>query len=161
MLVNGVVEYRGVLFENVLGAVAVVDVGVNDAHPLDAVLHLQVAGGDGDIVEVAKPHGLVPLGMVAGRTDGAERVVQLTFHDPPGGVQYAPHRQISGFVSVHAHLVVGIVEGAVSGQTDLLEATDVFGVVDGFNPLEVGTNRRNEGQLVQQSGFLDAVVHRD
>jgi hypothetical protein len=121
---------------------------------------LEVAGGNGDVVEVAKPHGLVPLRMVPGRPDGAKGVVEFPRHDPPGDVQDAAHRQECGFVGVHAHLIVGVVEGSVAGQADLFKTTDVARVVNRFDPLEVGTNRRDNGHLVQQAGVLDAVEHR-
>ena len=62
----------GIGVEGVLGAVAVVDVPVDDQDALDAVGSLGVAGGDDDVVEDAEAHAEVGDGMVAGRADVGE-----------------------------------------------------------------------------------------
>ena len=57
-----------------LGAVAVVDVPVDDGDAAGAVGALGVAGGDDGVVEEAEAHGPVGLGVVTRRAHGAERV---------------------------------------------------------------------------------------
>ena len=73
---DAVVVDRRVVVEDVLGAVAVVHVEVHDAHPVDAELLLDVAGGDRHVVEVAKPHGAADFRVMPGRPHRAEGVVQ-------------------------------------------------------------------------------------
>ncbi len=53
--------------EDVLGAVAVVDVEIDDGDALDAMGRLGVPGGDRRVVEEAEAHRRRRLGVVAGR----------------------------------------------------------------------------------------------
>ena len=53
--------------EDRLGAVAVVDVEIDDGHPLQPELRLRVARRDGDVVDEAESHRPVGERMVAGR----------------------------------------------------------------------------------------------
>jgi len=71
MLVDGDEEGAGLVEEDVLGTVAVVDVEVEDGDALDA----PGAGGecgDGGVVEIAEAHGAVAGGVVTGRAHEAE-----------------------------------------------------------------------------------------
>ncbi len=52
-----------------------VDVPVEDRHPLDAEHFLRVAGGDRGVVEEAETHRPVGGGVVAGRPDQREQAV--------------------------------------------------------------------------------------
>ena len=58
-LVQGDEEDRVVVAHDRLGAVAVVNVPVDDRHSLDSELRLRVAGRDDDVVEDAEPHRAV------------------------------------------------------------------------------------------------------
>ena len=49
-------------------------VPVDDGDAVDPMPGTEVAGGDGDVVEEAEAHGLVPLGVVSGRPVQAEGV---------------------------------------------------------------------------------------
>jgi len=55
-LVAAAEEHGGIGGENVLGAVAVVYVPIEDQHPRQAMGHLQMAGGNGDVVVDAEAH---------------------------------------------------------------------------------------------------------
>jgi hypothetical protein len=55
------------------------DVEVDDGDALGAMVRPGVVGCDRGGVEQAEAHGLVALGMVAGRAGGAEHVVELAF----------------------------------------------------------------------------------
>ena len=57
-----------------LGAVAVVDVEVDDGDAAGAMGALGVAGGDDGIAEEAEAHGLLGLGVVSRRAHGAEGI---------------------------------------------------------------------------------------
>src|SRR5690606_19367160 len=74
MLVDAEVEDAAVLVENVLGAVAVVHVPVDDGDALQSVDGAGVTGRDGDIVEDAETHAPVGGGVVSGRADCTEGV---------------------------------------------------------------------------------------
>ncbi len=71
------VEDGGIGPDDRLGAVAVVDVPVDDRDALGAMGALGVAGGDDGVVEQAEAHGLVGLGVMARRPDGAEGIGRL------------------------------------------------------------------------------------
>ncbi len=63
---------RGIVVEDLLGAVAVVDVPVDDQDPVEPEPLDGVRRGDGDAAEQAEAHRLVGPGVVAGRPDRAE-----------------------------------------------------------------------------------------
>ena len=75
----------GAAFEHRLGAVAVVDVLVEDQDPLAAELADGVVGGQGDVVEQAEAHGPVGLGVVAGRPDQGQGLGRLAADHGLGG----------------------------------------------------------------------------
>ena len=64
------VEHPGVVVEDVLRAIAVMDVPVDDRHAL--ALLGQMRRSDGDIVEQTEAHRPVGHGMVPGRATGRE-----------------------------------------------------------------------------------------
>lgn len=64
-LVNGEEKDGGIVLEEVLRAVAVMHVPVEDHNLLQAEHVLRVTGGYGNVVEEAEAHGLVVLGVVA------------------------------------------------------------------------------------------------
>ena len=68
--------------EDVLRAVAVVDVEVDDRDALDAVRGLGVARGDRGVVEEAEAHRRRRFGVVAGRTRRHEGVVDAPERPP-------------------------------------------------------------------------------
>ena len=74
------VQDLGIVPEERLGPVAVVDVPVDDQHPLPG--RHQGGGGHGDIVDQAEAHRPVGQGMVARRPGGhkAGAVAPLTQH---------------------------------------------------------------------------------
>ena len=88
-------EHRRVVEEDLLGPVAVVHVPVDDRHARDPALALRPAGGDRDVVDEAEAHRRVALGVVAGRAQEHEGVVELAVEhrldraqQPAGGEQH-------------------------------------------------------------------------
>jgi hypothetical protein len=79
-------QNRVVLPEDLLRAVAMVDVIVDDRHAADAVNGLHVACSDGDVVDEAEAHRALRERVVAGRADEREAV-------PVDGRQRAPGRE--------------------------------------------------------------------
>mmetsp|Transcript_8743 Transcript_8743/g.25689 ORF Transcript_8743/g.25689 Transcript_8743/m.25689 type:complete len:327 (-) Transcript_8743:20-1000(-) len=74
------VQHRAVLFKDVLDAVAVVDVPVNDQHALHAEPRARDRRRHGDVVEEAEAHRLPCLAVVARRPHHRQRVGQLSRH---------------------------------------------------------------------------------
>ena len=75
-----------VVAEDLLGAVPVVDVPVDDRDALDAELGLRVAGGDRDVVEDAEAHRRVPAahGGPGGRTSAKPPRSTAAIAEPGG-----------------------------------------------------------------------------
>ena len=69
-----------VVGKNILRAVAVVHVEIQNCHAFQAVFGNQVHGGHGHIVDKAKSRRFVGMRVVAGRTDGAKGVFGLFAH---------------------------------------------------------------------------------
>ena len=81
------------------GAVAVVDVPVEDQDPLDRELGDRQRGGDGDVVEEAEPHRPVRFRMVPRRPPGAEPHLRLAPDQRPNhraGASGRPQRRLPG-----------------------------------------------------------------
>ena len=76
--------------EDRLGAVAVVDVEVDDRDALEPELGLRVARRDGDVVEEAEAHRPVGERVVAGRADEREAAAVDRLERDPGGERARP-----------------------------------------------------------------------
>src|SRR5512143_2056766 len=76
ILMSAKVEDRVVLFEDMLRAIAVMGVEIDDEHA-PVTDRLREAGADGDVVEDAEPHASVHPGVVPGRAHGAEGAPDL------------------------------------------------------------------------------------
>ena len=74
------VEHVRIALEEMLRAVAVMQVPVDDHHAPEAAAP-EPRGGDGDVVEEAEAHRAIALRMVAGRTDEREAVRHLSRED--------------------------------------------------------------------------------
>ena len=70
-------EHAVVAGQDVFCAIAMVHVEIHHRHALEPSHIERMAGSHSHVVEEAKTHGLVVGGMVAGRANGAEGVVQL------------------------------------------------------------------------------------
>lgn len=97
------VEDIGVLLEEMLGPVAVMDVEVEDGDPGTTVVAAQVLAGHRGVIEVAETHGSIPLGVVPGLPHRGERSaasgrvvrgVERGLDRPPGGVEGASHQGV-------------------------------------------------------------------
>src|SRR5439155_25123754 len=81
VLVHADEKDAGVGFETGLGAVAVVDVEIDDGDLLEVVFLLKIFGGDGDVGEEAEAHRVGGLGVVAGGSDGGKGALDGAVHD--------------------------------------------------------------------------------
>ena len=80
-------EHRAVGIENILRAVAVMDVPIGDQHPPDAMLALSVARRDRDGVEDAEAHAAHRRGMMARRPADGNGIGNPLLDDRIHGVQ--------------------------------------------------------------------------
>ncbi len=119
--------------EQMLGAVAVVDVEVQDRHPPPAVTAAQVLGPHGDVAEEAEAHRQAPLGVVTGRAHRGEGEAIGTLLLPVGGGEGGVHRAPGGFPASLGDGVVRGIEEAVPALDRAAEALQVGFVVQGQN----------------------------
>jgi hypothetical protein len=123
--------------ERVGGAVALVNIPVDDGHPREAQRLSRVFGGDRHVVEHTEAHRARVLGMVTGRTHQRERSLGLARHDRPHGLDGRPRREVSG---IHTALR----ERGVGVQIDRqpADALDLLDVPVRVHPLHLGPSRR-------------------
>ena len=74
-------QHIGLVPEDRLRAIAVMDVEIDDGDAADTVNGAGMGGADRDAVEEAEPHGAGGFGMVAGRAHGAEGGLRLARHE--------------------------------------------------------------------------------
>ena len=94
-------QYALIPLDDVLGAVAMVHIKVDDGNALQTMALQCVARGDSHIIEKAKTHGLIVAGMVTRGTDGTERVFHLTSDDGIGRGNCRTGGAQCGIPSVH------------------------------------------------------------
>ena len=126
-LVGRAVHHRAVAPEDVLRAVAVMDVPVDDRDALGAMRLLRVPGGDRGIVEEAEPHGAGALGVMAGRAHRREGVPGPPRHHLVdglhGGADAAQHR----LQGARRHGRVGVDRDHAVARRHLLDRLHVGG----------------------------------
>ena len=84
-----------IVAENVLGAVAMMHVEIDDGDAFQPMLLERMLGGDGDIVKEAEAHGAAAHRMMPRRAHAAKGIVRLAVQHQVGG----KHRRAGG---VHA-----------------------------------------------------------
>ncbi len=123
------------VFEAVLGAVAVVDVPVDDEDAFDAELFGGVGCGNGDVVEDAKSHGVIVFGVVAGWADQAEGAAGLVvaggIAEGVDGLDACAGSKVGGFHAAGGEGGVAVEVGRFSAQA--VDQVDVAGIVDAFD----------------------------
>ena len=84
------IEHARIGVEDLLRAVAVVDVEIDDRDPLQPVVTLRVSRADADVVEQAEPHRPFGFGVVARRTARDEGVLHFPVEHLVDGLHRAP-----------------------------------------------------------------------
>ena len=90
ILVGGHVEDARVAFEGVLGAVAVMDIPVQDHQLFQAQFGLKSASRHGHVVEKTKTHGAIAFCVVARRSNGRKTGAKAALCDLKSQVKGAP-----------------------------------------------------------------------
>ena len=140
-LVRRAVHHGRVRPEDVLGAVAVMHVEIDDGRARDAVFALGVARGDGDVVEEAEAHRLADLGVVAGRAHRDEGVAMLARHHGFGRRDRAADAAHHRFPRARRHRGVAIDIDQSAGRRDVAQLGDVVLVVAERDEVEIALRR--------------------
>ena len=102
------IHHRPVGPEDVLRAIAVMDVKIDDSNTLRAMTLLRVARRDRSIVEQAEAHGPRGLGVVPGRTYRHESICSPAAHHLVDRVHAAAHRSERRLEAAGRHRGIGV-----------------------------------------------------
>ncbi len=70
-----------VLIENILRAVAVMDIPIDDEHAFGRMFVARISSGDGHVIEQTKAHAYCSAGVVAWRANDAEGILHFARKD--------------------------------------------------------------------------------
>ena len=150
-------QYRRVGVERVLGAVAVVDVPVDDRDPPDAAVGLGVVHGDRDVAEHAEAAPATGLGMVTAGSDQGVGVVDPAVEHRVDRRDAAAGGEAGDLEAARAEAGAFPRIAAVAGA----QLPDPRDVVDGVEPPQFGLGRRarpDRPQPVQHAGGGEQAV---
>ncbi len=128
-----------------LGAIAVMGIEVHDQDSTDAIIQ-GMAGGDGNIVEQAKAHRRVRLGMVPRRADDGKGIARLTREHCARAGQGCPGSQERVRVGGRGNIGGGVVGDAGAEAAGGFEAVQHIVGVDAGHGLTRGRLRVQETQ---------------
>ena len=114
------------------------DVKIDDGDFLEVVFLLEIFGGDGDVGEEAETHGMIGLGVMAGRTDGGEGALDGAIDDGVAGLENGAQGEEGDLEAGGGDGGVAFVEDAAAAGAHFLDAVDVGLGVDGAKPFDVG-----------------------
>ena len=151
VLVRRNVQDPGVVVEHPLGAIAVVDIEIDDRDAFHASGERR-RGGDGDVVVQAEPHRARALRVVPGRPDERERRL-IVIERVLGGLYGGARGQRSDRGGVGRRKRVGIEHGGGPGRRR--DPCEIRGVMDTFELLE----RRRSGAGGSPAAFQPTRGH--
>ena len=102
VLMQADIENTGIFFKQVLSAIAVMHVPVEYQDFVKAMVALQVARRNSDVIKKAKTHRCIMFGVVARRAHQGKTVVSSSISNSICKRQHAPGRQtgnVEGFVA--------------------------------------------------------------
>ena len=148
ILVRAEVKHGVVFFKDMLGAVSVVDIEIDDEYSLVTDL-LGITRTDSDVIEYAETHCSIGLGMVSGRThrtEGALYVTAFAFVNCFNHSACGKHRRLTAMLR---NIGVAVVKTG--------ECPDSLKIVSGMNAKDVffkGASGPDMNELFQKSEFL-------
>ena len=101
-------QHAHVLLDDVLGAVAVMHVEIDDRHALQSPVLERMPRRNRDVVEEAEAHRACVLGMVAGRTHRAESAGHFLLHHQVGRQHAGSGGAQRGLQGTRTHRRIGI-----------------------------------------------------
>jgi len=150
-------EENRIIFEkDVLGAVTMVHIVVDDCYSFGLVGYLSMTGGRGDIVEDAETTHPIRLGMVARRANQGKAVLSLAGHDPVYGRRAGTSRQACQREAFAGHVGVPAIQQPAASRRDL---PDILYQLVGMNAPQLFHRSRCWRQLTQigeQSMLLES-----
>ena len=105
-------------------------VEIENRDALEGMGGQRVGSADGDIVEQAESHGLVALGMVPGRANGAKRVVDCAARNEVHGRNDGPRGAARGVERTGPDHGIGIEPMQAARRYARVDRIDVGGVMN-------------------------------
>ena len=139
-------EHAGIVVERRLGAVAVVDVPVDDGDASEAARGAQVVCRDGDVAEQAEPHALARERVVTRRAAERVDVVDLAVEHGVAGGHHAAGREQGDLVRAGPERRQPARVAAVVVR-QRLDVVDVGALVEAADLLDGGHPRLDRPQL--------------
>ncbi len=127
--------------EDVLGAVAVMDVEIHDRDPLGPVRGLGVARGDGGVIEEAEAHRGRDFGVMSGRAGRDESVANLAAHHLVDREDRASRGAKRGLERARRHRRVGVERDQALLRRGRPDRFDVILRMDARDRRKVGPRR--------------------
>ena len=155
------VKHRTVRPENLLRAIAVMHVEIDDRHALGAVNGLRLAGCDRSEIKEAEPHRPRCLGVMAGRPHGHEGVIDPARHDLVHGEDAAAHGMRDRLPGAWAHHDIFRNLDQPRRGSGGLDALDVIGRVDAKKRLLVDPGRQVAMKHLENLALERPFEHED
>ena len=157
MLVDAAEVGQRVLLEDVLRSVPVVGVPVQDEDPLHSVDSPRMDGPDGDVVDEAEPHGVIPSGVVPGGPHGAEDVLDAPVHDGVDARHHPPCGEEGDVEAFGGDRAVHGLESPGTPRRGVPEAVEVAASVDLLDDVPLRNIGGEEDQAFPQVVLLNGL----
>ena len=158
MLEGGAEHHAWIIAEDVLGAVAVVNVEVDDGNPRETVRLQGMRGSNGDVVENAEAHGLIAGGVMARRTAGDKGTGDVAAHHQINRHHRTTSGMVGGLQGMRVHAGVGVEGMPAFGGRGRFDKIDIGGVM---HPQQLAAMRARGfvmRQEIEQVGGVQPVV---
>ena len=149
MLKSGAEEHPAVSTEDILGAVGVMHIEIDDGDTLEAMDGNRVRCADGDVVEKTEPHGAVPLRMMARRPDSTKGTSGLAGHHHVNGLDIGARCIERGLEGVGIHRRVAVEPDQPLVRCSRMDLLDIERVVHALDLLPCC----RQGVPMQQKGL--------
>ena len=158
MLEAGADQDIFIVLKNLLRAIAVVNIEINNGDLIDAVPGQGVGSADGNIIKKAKAHGLIAFRMVAGRANVTKSIVGLPGNQQINGLYDSASRPISRLQAVGIHGRISVQTPQTLWRQAAVKEIDISGAMDEFDPSACRQGCFVQPQEVMDTRFLQAIL---
>jgi hypothetical protein len=145
------VEHGGIVLKDVLCAVAMVDVPIEDCDLLCSMPLQGVTGSYCGIIEETESHRPVALCMMSRRSNGTEGRTHFLTQNQVNGIARRPCGIKGDLVRPRADMGVSFIQHSATPHTRIPDALDVYGIVDGKHLSGLRRGGRTGHEPLQQS----------
>ena len=153
-------QHARIVAENVLGAVAMVHVEIDDGDACEPMVLQRVSRRDGNVVEQAEAHRAIARRMVPRRPDAAKSAIRLPVQHQVGGKHRSAGRVQCSVPGMRIHRGVRIQMDGAPGRRAAAHMTDIF---HGMHPRQAAHSCRRGlmvGEVLADAGRDQLIVYR-